>query len=184
MPKTNYPPKKTLTPLFRYEYFGCHPTEKSSGSFGVDKCILMFGAARRIRSIFGITSFAVAILTLAAQGSCSTMPVPQVPTIVTDKDNGRQIVIAKGGTLAVRLEATPGTGHSWKLVKINPELLKALGEPTFENSGGRIPGAIEHQVFRFEAQASGASVLEMHYLRPWEKDVPPLRIYRITVEIR
>jgi inhibitor of cysteine peptidase len=112
------------------------------------------------------------------------MPIPQVPTIVTDKDDGRQIIIEKGSTLAVRLEATPGTGHSWKLVKINAELLKALGESAFENPRGGVPGAIEHQVFRFEAQAFGSSVLEMHYLRPWEKDVPPLRIYRITVEIR
>ena len=139
---------------------------------------------RHIRPILAVIFSSIAMLTLSVQPSCSAMRESQETAVVTDKDNGRQIVIAKGGTLVVRLEATPGTGHSWKLVKINPELLKALGESTFEGSGGRILGATEHQVFRFEAQASGASVLEMHYLRPWEKDVPPLRTYRITVEVR
>jgi len=112
------------------------------------------------------------------------MPNPQETVTVTDSDNGRQVSLARGGTLTVRLEAIPGTGYGWKLVKAAPDQLTPLGESVLETSKEGVPGAREHQVFRFRARASGSGVLELHSVRPWEKDVPPAKTYRLEVQVR
>ena len=144
----------------------------------------MFSASRHTVSVYVIIGLMGVLLGLVVVTSRFAMSDGQDITIVTDKDNGRQIEVAKGSTLVVRLEATPGTGHGWQVMKINADLLQPIGEPRFENPRQGEPGAVEQQVFRFKAQASGSTVLEMHYRRPWEKDVPPLRTYDIRLTIR
>lgn len=138
----------------------------------------------RIRRIPPVVLFLTAALTLVVQAHCAPMPNTQETATVTDSDNGRQVSVARGGTLTVRLEAIPGTGYGWKLVKAAPDQLTPLGESVLETSKEGVPGAREHQVFRFRAQAAGSGVLELHSVRPWEKDVPPAKTYRLEVQVR
>ena len=103
---------------------------------------------------------------------------------ITDSDNGRQIHIAPGNILALRLEVIPGTGYSWKLSEDNLTILKALGKPVFEQTKNGKPGATEYQVFQFKALAPGCKTIKLYYLRQWEKDAPPLNTYSIKVKIQ
>jgi inhibitor of cysteine peptidase len=123
-------------------------------------------------------------LSIAAQGDCSRKVRSTEDTVtVTDKDNGREVSIAKGGTLILRLEARPGTGYAWQIVQNDSNYLKAQGESVFEHSKGEQAGDTEQQVFRFTAQTSGSSVLKLHYMRSWEKGVEPAKTYSIKVQI-
>jgi inhibitor of cysteine peptidase len=137
----------------------------------------------RIARTLVAVALVAACSSMAPQALYSAMSSSEEAVIVTDKGNNGQLRVAKGGTLVIRLEAIPGTGYGWQVVKSDAELLKPVGTPVFEQSEKDLVGAPEQQVFRFKAQAAGSVEVELHYVRPWEKDVPPAKIYRITVRI-
>ena len=92
--------------------------------------------------------------------------------------------MAKGDTLVIRLEAKLSTGYGWQVAKNDTMKLKVLGEPIVEPNKAEVEGGTEHQVFRFEALSSGSGTIELQYLRPWEKETPPLKTYLLTVKIQ
>jgi inhibitor of cysteine peptidase len=102
---------------------------------------------------------------------------------VTEQENGRRVTVAQGDTLVVTLASNPTTGYEWRIAKDDPEHLKPLGKPEFIGPQNRRVGAGGKQVFRFQAQSPGTTVVELHYLRPFEKDKPPARTYRLTAQI-
>ena len=112
-----------------------------------------------------------------------TMSEPASIT-VTDKDQDGHVQLTLGEILTLRLGYIPGTGYSWHIARNNGELMGPLGEVQYERSESKLLGATEYQIFRFRALASGTNILELHYSRPWEKVVVPLKAYRITVQIR
>jgi inhibitor of cysteine peptidase len=86
--------------------------------------------------------------------------------------------------MIVELLTNPGTGYSWQIIKNDPDKLKSLGDSVLKPIEAEAPGASENQVFRFLAQNLGSTMLELHYLRPWERNLPPLKTYKINVQIR
>ncbi len=101
---------------------------------------------------------------------------------LTEESSGQTIQMRKGDTLSVSLKAQPSTGYGWSVKTHDPPLLNQLGDMKRDPLGG-MPGAYEYQVFLFEAQQEGTCVLELDYMRPWEKDKPPARVFRVTVRI-
>jgi predicted secreted protein len=106
---------------------------------------------------------------------------------ITERDNKSQIQIALGGILTVKLEAIPGTGYAWHVVRNDPGLLRPMGEavfePRLEDMGKKIVGAPEDQVFRFKAQSKGSDILLLEYVRKWEKKAAPLKTFSVTVQV-
>ncbi len=134
--------------------------------------------------IFGII-FILLTLTLRFSFSHSTNQSTPNGLTITGKDNNGKVQIALKGILTLKLGAIPGTGYSWQVVRNNPELLQWSGNsifvPIVEDKIKELLGAPEYQVFRFKAQGSGTNVLELHYIRKWEKKVKPLKTFSITV---
>lgn len=112
------------------------------------------------------------------------MSNPQATKTVTDKDAGGQVALAPGDILIVKLEASPGTGYGWEIIDLDTTVLSPLGEPTLESAEKGGPGAMEQQVFRLQAKKAGSTLLKLDYVRPWEKDIPPINTYSIDVEVR
>ena len=102
---------------------------------------------------------------------------------VTEADNGRELTFSRGDTLEVSLPATSGTGYTWQAVPIADPLAKPVGEMKFKTDHA-IPGASGNQVFRFLLDASGTGTIEMHYIRPWEKDTPPAKVFKLLLIVR
>ena len=106
---------------------------------------------------------------------------------ITEKDNKGQVQIALGAILKVKLAAIPGTGYAWHVVRNDPSLLKPMGEsifePKLEDTGKKIVGAPEDQIFRFRAQSKGSNILSLEYVRKWEKKAAPLKTFYVTVQI-
>jgi len=102
---------------------------------------------------------------------------------ITQKDCGSTVELTKGDILILRLEEQPGTGYSWEILKNDAELLKPLGKPTSESRGEAFPGATVDKVFRFEAQKTGSSSLELGYIRPWQKGKAPVKTCHFMVEV-
>jgi inhibitor of cysteine peptidase len=137
--------------------------------------------------IVGIISI-LFIFVLGCTTAHSTMQAALDNIIITEKNNGGQVKIAPGYILILKLEAIPGTGYGWQIAQNDPDLLEPLGESVFEPIVGdakkELLGGPEYQVFRFKAQRSGTTILELNYKRAWEKEVAPLKSFRITVQIR
>jgi predicted secreted protein len=103
---------------------------------------------------------------------------------VTLSDDGRDLTLKAGRLLIVRLEAIPGTGAGWQVVRNGSPQLKIQGAPVFEPRSSLESGGVEDQIFRFLAQTPGTAELEFHYRRPWEKQgrVAKRFNFRITIE--
>ncbi len=99
------------------------------------------------------------------------------------KDNGRQIELEKGQTLAINLEGNPSTGYTWEMVESEDSILRQVGEIEFEAESDLV-GAPGTQTLRFEAVESGQTELKLVYHRPWETDVEPLETFTLQVTVR
>jgi inhibitor of cysteine peptidase len=98
-------------------------------------------------------------------------------------DNGHEFTLDRGDALVISLPATSGTGYTWQAQPVAGGFVKQVGDPTFERDS-TMPGASGHQVFHFGIGGSGTGTLEMHYLRPWEKDKPPAKVFKVTLTVQ
>ena len=115
--------------------------------------------------------------------NCLAAPKAVQSRIVTVTEKDTKMSLRVGDTLLVRLESTPSTGYGWKVASVEKKLLKQIGEPVIETSEKQMPGATQHQVFKFRAVAAGKGNLELHYVRPWEKNTPPARVYKLAIAV-
>lgn len=103
--------------------------------------------------------------------------------ILTDKDTGSSVKLAKGAFLEVKLPATAGTGFTWQIVKNNPEQLVLQGRSQIIRPEKKVIGGRQTQLFRFKAEWIGTSDLEIVYRRPFEKGKAPAKTFSVTVTI-
>ncbi|WP_027402886.1 protease inhibitor I42 family protein [Aphanizomenon flos-aquae] len=136
------------------------------------------------KRVFLIISLLTSLTIIFQVSNAANPPMSKSEITVNDANNNSQIIIQKGNMMIVELLTNPGTGYSWQIIKNDPDKLKPLGDSVLKPLETEAPGASENQVFRFLAQNSGLAVLELHYLRPWERNIPPLKTYQINVQIR
>ena len=136
------------------------------------------------KRVFLIISLLTSLTIIFQVSNAANPPMSKSEITVNDANNHSQIIIQKANMMIVELLTTPGTGYSWQIIKNDPDKLKPLGDSVLKPLETEVPGASENQVFRFLAQNSGLAVLELHYLRPWERNIPPLKTYQINVQIR
>lgn len=103
--------------------------------------------------------------------------------LVTEADNGKEFTMKKGDTICIKLRAQLGTGFGWYVEK-NAPLLKQLGNPMQMQEKKGEPGAVEFQVYQFTAQDGGKGDIELFYKRPWMKNTPPERTFKVTVTVQ
>ena len=120
--------------------------------------------------------FLLAALLLASSANASVV-------FISPDDNGREFTLDRGDALEISLPATSGTGYTWQAEPVEGGFVTQVGEPAFALDNA-MPGASGHQVFHFGVSASGTGMLEMHYLRPWEKDAKPAKVFKIMLIVR
>jgi len=111
---------------------------------------------------------------------CVTMP--EASLRLSEEDAGSTVELRVGDTMEVVLDGNPTTGFEWETTAVDESVLRQVGEPGFEpystliGSGGKF-------TFRFEALASGQTLLQMVYHRSWETDVPPEKTFEVNVTV-
>ncbi len=92
-------------------------------------------------------------------------------------DNDKQINLVVGQSFVVQLASNPTTGYHWIYRQEGTAFLEPVGEPRYQPSpapawtvGG---GGMEY--FVFKATNAGQQTLKLEYLRPFERDVPPVQ---------
>jgi len=122
------------------------------------------------------------LLNCAARNS---MP-PGTPAdhLLTKDDNGKEIQVARGDTVTVRLGSQLGTGYSWYVTSGPGSLLEQTNQrPKIESNRDSAPGSSEVEVFQFIARRSGLVRLEFSYRRP-DKDSAAQKTFRVLINIR
>jgi len=110
---------------------------------------------------------------------------------LTEAENGKDIILGKGDTLAVRLPANPSTGYSWYLAVSAATESEALGVLKIPGDGvyepvksGTTVGSPVTSVWILKALKPGGVRITFNYIRPWEKNVPPARTVSWPVTVR
>ena len=80
-----------------------------------------------------------------------------------------------GQSFTVMLEANKTTGYEWQFAKpLDKRMVKLISTEYLTDKTGLI-GAGGKQVWVFEALKAGKAYIYFKYVRPWEKDVPPVK---------
>jgi inhibitor of cysteine peptidase len=135
---------------------------------------------------------ALALAILAGCESLQSMPPPENPfkppplaVRVSESGASTPIVLVRGQTLVVVLEANVTTGYRWEAVPDYAPTLVALGTPDY--TARTTPPAIGvpgDMTFRFRGDAPGKTTLELVYRRPFEPNVAPAKTLRYDVTVQ
>lgn len=84
----------------------------------------------------------------------------------TDPANGTDITLRPGGKLNLKLNSNPTTGYYWYLKDIDASQVDQLSDDYFADPAPEgLVGSGGHQMFVFEALATGKSKLQLSYER-------------------
>jgi len=128
-------------------------------------------------SLAGLASLSDTAVAQQASDPAKTLPVVRV----TEAENGKDIDIADGQTLQVKLKSIAGTGYAWTLSG-DPAPLKLTKTST--QRGKNQPGAAQMSVFQLQANSAGMATVTFVYRRSWEYNVPPAKSFSIRVNVR
>lgn len=103
--------------------------------------------------------------------------------IEVDKSfDGRELTLGVGDVVALSLAENPTTGFRWDFA-VKPEPAFTLVKSTFEPAKGP-PGKGGTHRWQFQAVRPGSAEIELEYRRPWEKETPPNRKFKLTFRVR
>ena len=84
----------------------------------------------------------------------------------TDPESGTSVTLRPGGKLNLKLDSNPTTGYYWYLKDIDASLVDQISEGYFADPAPEgIAGSGGHQMFVFEALATGKADLVLSYER-------------------
>lgn len=107
---------------------------------------------------------------------------PATVTTLMEANSGGVYIIGSGSTLEVRLEYSAGTGFIWEIAENNGGVLPLVR--TADETVANIPGGKQVRVFTFNAKTPGTSTLRIHYMRPWERLLPPAKVFIVAITVR
>ena len=92
--------------------------------------------------------------------------------------------VQAGQSFTITLEANKTTGYEWQLAKpLDKRMVKLIGSEYLVDKTGLI-GAGGKQVWVFKALKKGKTNIYMRYVRPWEKDIPPVKEEHFLIIIK
>jgi inhibitor of cysteine peptidase len=101
-------------------------------------------------------------------------------------DASKSFDLAKSGVLEITLEGNPTTGYVWSLLSGNDAVLKLVGDYAYKQDAAPagMVGVGGKFTFKFQAVGAGVAQLKFGYQRPWEKDVPPIEMFQVNVNVK
>ena len=124
-------------------------------------------------------SYAI-ILSVVALLYVLAVPSVRGAVMLSEKDTGSTVWILSGETLEVALKGNPTTGYMWEVASVDTTVLVRIGKAEFipdrmaRGAGGMI-------IVRFKAGKAGQTHLKLIYHRSFEKDIPPVKTFEVTV---
>jgi len=111
----------------------------------------------------------------------AALPAAAATIELTEKDNGAAVKVQPGDQIKVAVLGNPTTGYTWELAAIRVDVLEPVLEPEYFLDS-TLPGAGGRFTFRFTVRSQGFTKVILAYLRTWEKDMPPVKTFEMTVD--
>lgn len=93
------------------------------------------------------------------------------------------LTVASGQQFVVTLESNPTTGYQWQLAAPLDGTILKLMETEYTAPGTGLIGAAGRETWIFQSVGRGKTVISLKYVRPWEKDVPPVKTAEFLVVV-
>jgi len=106
-----------------------------------------------------------------------------VPLRLSENNAKSNVEMHIGDTLEIILKGNPTTGYIWEVASVDASILRQIGKTEFKadskalGSGGKI-------IMRFKAAETGQTFLRLVYHRTFEKNVPPLKTFEVTIVVK
>jgi inhibitor of cysteine peptidase len=104
--------------------------------------------------------------------------------VLTPLDNGHEVTVTVGQVLVVELPSNRTTGYEWNY-RIVGGVFEQVGQREFMEDAhpfGMV-GVGGTEIWRFRAVKGGRQTLRLDYVRPWEKDVAPVKTVSFNVVV-
>lgn len=103
---------------------------------------------------------------------------------IGEGSSGKTIHVLTGETIRLRLRSNPSTGFSWTLNPPDKQILES-NESEFESDPHKEfeAGYGGNEAWTFQAVGTGEAEISLVYARPWEKDVPSAKTFRVKVVV-
>ena len=99
-----------------------------------------------------------------------------------DMTNTIKVTVDK--EFVITLDANATTGYAWQLASaIDDSLIKLVHSEYVPDKTGLV-GSGGKSIWTFKAIRTGKTKLSFKYIRPWEKDIPPVKQATYMVDIQ
>lgn len=100
----------------------------------------------------------------------------------SDKENtGGRLEVTAGQEFSITLASNATTGYHWELASPLDEAMVQLVASEYKNPETRLVGVGGQEIWTFRAIGQGHTLINLKYVRPWEKDVAPVKTASYTV---
>jgi predicted secreted protein len=83
----------------------------------------------------------------------------------------------------ITLSSNPSTGYAWQVSSVsNPDMVRFV-DSQYIRPESELVGAPGKQVLTFNALQEGSATIQLEYVRPFERGVPPVSIYVAEVVV-
>ncbi len=172
------------------------PSEKYLG-FGGPRFIVA-GISYMFQRHFKVLSLMTAAVLLQACASTAPATTNEAVAVQSDATNvhgsvieeylhpGTPIRAAAGQKFSIRIKANPTTGYGWQLSKpLDEHVLSLVANVYIRQPDERQRvGVGGHEIWTFKAVGQGQAEIALKYVRPWEKDKPPVDTNVFTVIVK
>jgi predicted secreted protein len=91
--------------------------------------------------------------------------------------------VAVGQEFTITLASNATTGYHWELTAPPDETVVKLVTNAYKSPETRALGAGGQEIWTFRAMGPGQTVINLKYVRPWEKDVAPVKTASYVVNV-
>lgn len=128
---------------------------------------------------------------LQGAGRHGTLLTPQASGTsvvqLTEADNRREISVAEGTPILIKMRGNPGTGKSWSISKISSSAVASLARrPTYVADPQRSGTTSSGGTFSFQLKAAqaGKAVVELGYGKTTSAYSRPERTFTVTIKVQ
>ena len=99
-------------------------------------------------------------------------------------DTTNTIHATPGKEFVIKLDANPTTGYEWQLVQSIDDSLVKFVNSDYVSDMTSLLGSGGKSVWTFKAVRAGKAQISFKYIRPWEKNTPPVKEATYIVSIQ
>lgn len=94
------------------------------------------------------------------------------------------IKVNAGQKFTICLESNPTTGYEWEIARPLESNIVMFVYSSYKPGRRKLLGGAGRELWVFKAVGKGKTEVCFRYVRPWEKDVPPIdkKVFRVSVE--